>query len=216
MGQRSQIYVRFNTRNGKKFLVPRYYQWNYGTRMISRARGIIEWLEKNSTSLEYDLENQEKLCKIMDINFDYKDVVLGQDLIEEFKEKEKNNFAGFVFLGQANNDGQLFIDVNIDYEKGGIFGDKENTEIKYCFLSNPNNFTPMDGDQYIQWDDDYGEENVPSWMCNPYVRNEIGFTIENIDYIKEHAKLMAEKEVKEYIYYDYVTDMGIEVEPLPF
>lgn len=36
MGQRSQIYVRYN----EKLLFARYFQWNYGTRMISRARSM--------------------------------------------------------------------------------------------------------------------------------------------------------------------------------
>ena len=85
MGQRSQIYVRWNLANGKRMLVARYYQWNYGTRMISRARGIIEWLKESGKYVGYSSsDNEEKLRRIMDVNFDYKDVVLGHDIINQW------------------------------------------------------------------------------------------------------------------------------------
>lgn len=44
MGQRSQIYIRFNDNRMEsgKGLIALYYQWNYGERMVSRARQIIE------------------------------------------------------------------------------------------------------------------------------------------------------------------------------
>ena len=54
MGQRSQIYIRYNvnyisgsstenpTTHNFKGLIARYYGWNYGERMVSRARYIIE------------------------------------------------------------------------------------------------------------------------------------------------------------------------------
>lgn len=38
MGQRSQIYLRYNG----KLVFASYFQWNYGERMISRARWGIE------------------------------------------------------------------------------------------------------------------------------------------------------------------------------
>ena len=42
MGQRSQIYVRYN----KKLVIANYYQWNYGEQMISRARYGIEYIRR--------------------------------------------------------------------------------------------------------------------------------------------------------------------------
>lgn len=61
MGQRSQIYIRYNvnyvygsatdhpkTQNFKG-LIARYFQWNYGERMISRARYIIEEIKDEAT-----------------------------------------------------------------------------------------------------------------------------------------------------------------------
>ena len=57
MGQRSQIYVAYDKghRNEKgiverkdgQYLIARYYQWNYGSRMVSRAKGLIEWILEN-------------------------------------------------------------------------------------------------------------------------------------------------------------------------
>ena len=47
MGQRSQIFVRYQETDGTRKLVARYYGWNYGERMISRARHTIEWLKEN-------------------------------------------------------------------------------------------------------------------------------------------------------------------------
>ena len=116
MGQRSQIYVRWNTNDGKKFLVPRYYQWNFGTRMISRAKGILEWLKGSGQYLYSTLHNDnvEKLRRIMDVNFDYKDVVLGRDIIDEWLEFRDADFSDWVFTGQDNNDGQLFIDMIVE------------------------------------------------------------------------------------------------------
>ena len=43
MGQRSQIYVRLKDKEGNKYLIAKYFQWNYGERMISRAKYGIEY-----------------------------------------------------------------------------------------------------------------------------------------------------------------------------
>ena len=57
MGQRSQIYVRYekedNINVARKILAARYYQWNYGECMISRARYSMEWLKTNHEYLAY-------------------------------------------------------------------------------------------------------------------------------------------------------------------
>ena len=59
MGQRSQIYIRYNvnyvsgaatknpTTHNYKGLIARYFGWNYGERMISRARHTLEWIKDN-------------------------------------------------------------------------------------------------------------------------------------------------------------------------
>ena len=69
MGQRSQIYIRYN--NGEvKGLIANYYQWNYGERMISRARWGIESI---LDTLKYEWYYQQKcnvtkLSRIFDVN----------------------------------------------------------------------------------------------------------------------------------------------------
>ena len=50
MSQRSQIYVRING----KLVVPQDYGWNYAERMISRAKGILEFIECKNGSADRD------------------------------------------------------------------------------------------------------------------------------------------------------------------
>ena len=200
MGQRSQIYVRWNLKDGKKVFVPRYYSWNFGTRMVSRARGIINWLYARGTS-EMNclaLGFEEKLRRIMDINFDYKDTALGVDLIKEWESYNSyEEFNDAVFYGQDNNDGQLFIDVIVDYTKLKL-------KFKYAFLTFTTGAEPMTGDEYMQWNVARDES---SWEDNPYIKKEIAYTKRNIAWIKKHAKLMTEDEVKEFREYPYIIDI---------
>ena len=204
MGQRSQIYVRWNERNGDMYLVPRYYQWNYGTRMISRARGIIEWLKGSGAYL--DCGNEEKLRRIMDVNFDYKDVVLGHDIIEEWKEYCNGlDFNNTVFFGQDNNDGKLLIDMHIDWGEN-----EEKITFKYAFLTDENDSPVMNGDEYMQWDEGgYEGSGYKAWRDNPYLKKEIKYTERNIKWINKHAKLMTAEEVNRFTSYKYAVDMGL-------
>lgn len=64
MGQRSQIYIRYNIEyQGKQYkgLIARYYPWNYGERMISRARSIIEYIKDKYLEYPYNFTNQSEL-----------------------------------------------------------------------------------------------------------------------------------------------------------
>ena len=124
MGQRSQVYFRYNTPDGKYFLIAHYYQWMYGTRMVSRARGIIEWLQEYKTATQYfaaDMNNEymHKLNMIIDTNFDLRDVTVSQDILEEYTRGYWDSPEG-IFLGQDNNDGQLLIDLIVDWSKEDI------------------------------------------------------------------------------------------------
>lgn len=207
MGQRSQIYVRWNGRNGDMYLVPRYYQWNFGTRMISRAKGIIGWLEGNGLYLDRNASNNiEKLKRIMDVNFDYKDVVLGVDIIEEWKEYGKDSeFNGFVFFEQDNNDGKLLIDMHIDWGEN-----EEKITFKYAFLTYEDNSPVMNGDEYMQWNEGDNEPmECKAWRDNPYLKGEIKYTERNIKWIDKHAKLMTADEAARFMSYEYAIDMGL-------
>lgn len=210
MGQRSQIYFRINDENGKYNLVARYFQWNYGTRMVSRARGIIEWLERMKdypyTFCNRNNEDIKKLERIIEINFDYKDIVLSADIIKEYEEDYYGN-SKEMFTAQDNNDGQLLIDMVVDWNH-------KNKELrhpvkfKYAFLNSSSELVG-NGDAYMQWNEYYGEEG-PSWKENPYVKNEVKYTERNIRYLDKHATLMTQEEVEEYINHDYVSDMGLK------
>ena len=71
MGQRSQIFVRFEKELGEKEIVARYFNWNYGERMISRVYHTIDWIKRHLeiTNLDpgqYLSWNRKKLIRILD------------------------------------------------------------------------------------------------------------------------------------------------------
>lgn len=184
MGQRSQIYVRFENEKNKKELVARYYSWNYGERMISRARHSIEWLEEESSRFYW----REKLPRILDINFDMKDVVISSDIIEEYADDIEawdctlNEF----FESQDNNNGVLLIDVVSD-------------SIKYAFLNWENKYLG-DGTAYMK-------EEMADWLENGpddyHDQEDIDTCLNNIQWLKDNATLMTEEEADEYLQHDY-------------
>lgn len=149
MGQRSQIYVRYN----KKLVVANYYQYNYAEQMISRARYGIEYIKDNL--LKYkdcffdDLYQMKKLSRFFDVNFDTKDIRISINILEEWREQFSNdNFNDFIFLWQDNNDGKLFVDI------------LEDETIKYAFLDMDCNVENiMSATQYMDWDCEDWKEN---------------------------------------------------------
>jgi hypothetical protein len=191
MGQRSQIYVRFNDEN-KKGLIANYYQWNYGERMISRARWGIESIKE---TLKYEWYYHEKsnvikLSRIFDTNFDMKDVQISCNIIAEHKEEfSEDDFNEYVFKMQDNNDGKLLVDI-------------DGETIKYAFLdSDANSDNIMDGEAYMIWDDD------KNWRESKYITKEgIKACEDNIKFISENARLMTKEEVEEFINYYYMEE----------
>lgn len=195
MGQRSQIYVRYN----KKLVITNYYQWNYGERMISRARYGIEYIKENY--LEYrtwifnNESDMEKLRRIFDVNFDMKDIVMSIDIIKEWKEQfsEDESFNNYVFKLQSNNDGKLFVDISED----GI--------VKYAFLDcECDTEHIMSASQYMTW-------NHKDWRISKYITDEQkSFCEDNLKKIEEMAALMTKSELEDFINYNY------GMEELPF
>ena len=194
MGQRSQIYVAFNMgdRNDDgslkvrctEFLIARYYQWNYGSRMISRARGLIEWIDAYKRFLDF---RYDRIPYIADVNFDLRDVALGQDIIKEYAEGYYDEEEE-IFLGQDNNDGKLFIRI------------EDNGVIKYCFTGYGDYecIKPLDCKGYMnsQFDEDpYSPDYSPYETEIEHGSN----YFENAKYISEHAVLMTEKELDKFI-----------------
>ena len=182
MGQRSQIYVRFDN-DGKKDLVANYYQWCYGERMISRARHTFDWLEANKRFLSF---KQKEIARYLDVNFDMGDVVISCDIIDEWKKWFiDDDFNDHVFICQDNNDGKLFIDVTDD-------------GIKYCFTDH-NCERPMDCDEYMIYD------LSPEWdVPREYLdEDDIKACKENMEFLRTNAKLMTQEELDDFVHYDY-------------
>lgn len=187
MGQRSQIYVRYN----KKLVVANYYQWNYGEKMISRARYGIEYVKDNL--LEYrnfifnDPFQMERLSRIFDTNFDMKDVQISTNIIEEWKDQFfDDNFNDVVFWWQDNNNGRLFVDI------------LEDGTIKYAFLGYDCDVKNiMNATQYMEWDS-------KDWKNSEYIDDEQKKQCEdNLKTIEEMATLMTKEEIEDFINFDY-------------
>lgn len=184
MGQRSQIFVRYEDNSGNKEMIARYFSWNYSERMISRVRYGIEWLIGN---LEYKFNIKEKLHSILETNFDMIDVVISADIIKEFKEYDWGcSLNEFMFEKQDNNDGKCLIDITSD----GI--------IKYAFLDSANEKI-MNGSEYMSWDCDMDWKNP-----NKYRSQEmISTCLSNIAEIEKMSVLMSEEDVREFMEHNY-------------
>lgn len=187
MGQRSQIFVRYR-HNKESKLIATHLQWNYGERMVSRARYTMEWLSCYSdgyANMIYLYEN--KLRRIIEVNFDMKDVVIGDDIVKYFMEnnrKPDNNMNDLVFYGYANNDGRLFI----DYLPDG--------KIKYAFTGSEFSDTVMDTEHYMLWN--LGED----WRSE-MDDDDLECYEKNRKWIEEHAELMTWEELHEFIADNY-------------
>ena len=187
MGQRSQIYVKFESEE-RKILLARYYQWCYGERMISRAKHAIEYLKciaSEISNFHYWYENDsnlEKFIRILDTNFDMEDVVVSTDIIQEYKDwGDDSDFLSYVFKGQDNNDGQLYLYVTKDCTIKYLFTDYELKDI-------------MDPHRYMQeYMDDLKERDPEAAkLCE-----------DNTKYIEDNAILMTDEEWQDLLKDDY-------------
>lgn len=190
MGQRSQIYVRYYDKYEEKTkLIARYYQWNWSNYMISRARWILEWIKDN---FEYVFKFEDELWRIMDINFDIHSVVPSLDLIKEYKDRKNKGykvvpFKEFVFTDVDNNDGKLFIDIDID------------GHISYCFTTYDYKLKPMTAERYMIWDtkgcyEEYQWKNI---------KDKDKTTCRNIKKIEKLATLMTQEQLDDFLNYKY-------------
>lgn len=187
MGQRSQIYVRYNG----KLLFARYFQWNFGTRMISRARAGMEYLENHMDvpSLFNDPYYIRKFIGFFETNFDYRDVAISTDIFAEYLDfypldPISPSFCDFVFHRQDNNDGKLLVDIR-------------NGKIKYAFLDDKCNAeNPMTPEEYLQWDACGTVTKTWQGGCTP---EEIQWTNANCAFIRDHYDLMTPEEIKSFI-----------------
>lgn len=187
MGQRSQIYVRITDERGKKYLIAKYFQWNYGERMISRARYGIEYAKKQNDYVGLD-SVKEQIGEIFNINFDMKDYLYTTDIIKEwliYGEKWEVEFKDFVFYNQDNNDGKLFIDIK-----------EKNKEIKYCFTDYDLKIFKSPK-AYMDWD-------CEDWLNSEYYKKSVvNKCISNMNKIEKSAILMTDEELEDFINDDY-------------
>lgn len=185
MGQRSQIYIRIaDEYKGYPKLYAKYYGWNFGERMISRARHGIEYIKEY---LEYksDPNTQEKINRIFDVNFDMKDIIVTSDVIKEWAEQFQDVYTSkeYIFECVDNNDGKLFIDITKD------------NQIKYCFTNR--DLKILSPKKYMDWD-------FENWENPEYLdKEDVEICKNNIKYIKENAKQMTQEELQEFIEFDY-------------
>lgn len=189
MGQRSQIYVRYTNDKGKHFLTARYFGWNYGERMISRARHTLEWIKNNINYASFKFaSNNEELIRIMEVNFDMHDAMITSDIIEEYFDygNVHYTFEEYVFTHHDNNDGKLFIDIH------------PNGTIKYAFVDSECNLDkPMGGLRYMRW-------NHHDWRKSEYISDEQKEKCNlNCKYLRNNFQLMTTKELKDFISCDY-------------
>lgn len=232
MGQRSQIYVRYNKSNSQKGLIANYYGWNYGERMISRARWGIEFIKRY---FDYILDpnyrwlgqpgNKLHVSRIFDANFDMCDVAISSDIIKELvdyyevsmesisikddlqvalkKESEENHIE----CRTAEQEFIEYVFTRHDNNDGKLLVDICDDGIKYCFLdcvANTDNI--MDATTYMVWNNASCEE--PDWTKSQYIEPEQKEKCKNnILAIEEMASLMTKEEVEEFINYDYLGDM---------
>ena len=185
MGQRSQVYIRIASEYDKNpILYAKYYGWNFGERMISRARHGIEYI-KSYLKYKSDKNTQEKINKIFDVNFDMKDIMITSDIISEWIELFSDTYQAneYIFECIDNNDGKLFIDISKD------------NKIKYCFTNR--NMKILSPKQYMDWD-------IENWENSKYLdKEDIEVCKNNIKFIEENAIQMTEEELQEFIDYDY-------------
>lgn len=181
MGQRSQIYVIYKDNQNRDCISATYFQWNYGERMISRARYLMRWI-KAQNNLYSNLYSDylpfvaHKIRYIASVNFDYNDVTIGTDLVEEWKNYKtggvlNTDLNDYIFHAD-NNDGCLFIDARIP------------KQLKYAFTTDDYKDGVMGPEAYLKWD------KVPQNIRNAK------FTKRNINWITHNTKLMKKKELE--------------------
>lgn len=191
MGERTQIFVRYEDFSGRKILAARYFQYNSDASMVSRAKGILDWIKRFDPKLR-----PKTLIRIIDTDFDAMDCQISADLIKEYDEDMDNvhslNYT--IFKAMDNQDGKLFIDVLPDKTVKYAFTDSEGMRI-------------LTAAQYMEWD--CGKNWQNEWQEQLYLKNKVDTLLSNIDTIDNgDAVLMTKEELQEFIECNYEHLLG--------
>lgn len=189
MSEPCQIYVRYPYKGTKK-LIARDFGWCYGARLVSRARWIVEWIN-GTTDGDFRgylsvRECLEKFLRVIDTNFDMKDVAISGDIVQEWRDElDNDDFADYVFRSQNSSNGQLFIDLLDD------------GSIRYAFW-NSEEEKLMDASAYMTWNNAAWENGDESEY------DDFNVCRENITALESYATLMTADELRAFIEYPYV------------
>lgn len=181
MGQRSEIYVAVEHQDGTKQMTARHFGWNFEERMISRVAYTSKWLQ----SRRYGF-NKKDLISIIETNFDMVDHLAS----EQIEPATNGSFKLNCSIDNLLNDGRAFIYVN---KKG---------KIKYCFTEN-HTLKPLDCNEYMLFDTEncYPEYQWKNkeYRNSPKMKN----CRNNIKWLKQHAEVMTQEELDEFLHSVY-------------
>lgn len=222
MGQRFQIYVRYN---GGKSLVAYHLQWCYGRFAINRVYQLLDFISKNLQdtysnfiSDKFDISNRGEyredkriLEGLMQMNITTGSYCAGIDLVKEEQEFAKEPSETFKTnpRKQDNNNGIIVIDISNDRKiKYGMTVGYEG-EGKY------KEFEIVNARQYMeayQGDLDYIKENLKTEEDNKWYL-ELLATIEKQIVFTEDFELMTQEEFENMFNKEYkYEDCGVKID----
>ena len=225
MGQRFQIYVRYN---GGKSLVAYHLQWCWGTYAINRVYQLLDFISKNLrddynnfTSENFDITNRGRvradkkiLEGLIQMNMTAGSYVAGIDLVKEQSEYADTPSETFKINPeqQDNNNGIIVIDISNDKKI------KYGMTVGYEGEGNHKEFEITSAREYMnayQGELDYYKEHIKTEKDNEdYL--ELLATIEKQLIFTEDFEVMTQAEYKAIFNKAYkFEDCGVKA-PMPF
>ena len=183
MGQRTQAIIKFKNDKGNEIKVTYHNQWGYGRILIYAVYAVLKSIETDIISDEYSYQNNEKtmfekLWSVMNTNVE-KGIYAGW--IKYAYEDE----SPFVAAKKCdNNDGFVFLDIT----------DLKNPKYTFCISE----YDEKDNETYKNITAEEYWNIYESWY-DDWEGVDLSYVDEWVDYIKDNAELMNEKEMEEYI-----------------
>lgn len=182
----SAIYIRYNG----QIIIANYYNDIYGNRMISRASNTIEYLRSFLTK-GWDWFFTSKISigmlkLLIDTDFGSKEVVIGKDLLEEYRnivaEGKNLDISDYLFSTHDDTNGHLYIDVYAPE-------DLPFYDVSYCFYCSSEDRI-MDASEYLR-------QRCPDYR-NTMDEDQLRCCNENIKAISDMSVLMTPDEAKDF------------------